>query len=163
SGRTERAQLEKRANAAGERQQAAAAGQNPPIGVAGRVDYARPNPRIFPREAAWRQSWDGSVLRNLPLFDGGRTLGELAEAGANGAGKSTTIRMLCGLLKPTRGTAVVGGIDVARDPEGVKQRIGYMSQRCSLYETLTVAENIRFFGGIYGLSGARFEARRRFV
>ena len=83
--------------------------------------------------------------------------------GSNGAGKSTTIRMLCGLLKPTSGTATVGGIDVGRDPEGVKRRIGYMSQRFSLYERLTVDQNIRFFGGIYGLDGARFEARRRFV
>jgi ABC-2 type transport system ATP-binding protein len=83
--------------------------------------------------------------------------------GSNGAGKSTTIRMLCGLLKPTSGTAVVGGVDVGRDPEGVKRRIGYMSQRFSLYEQLTVAQNIRFFGGIYGLSGAAFEKRRAFV
>src|SRR5918995_4870291 len=71
--------------------------------------------------------------------------------GANGAGKSTTIRMLCGLLKPTEGTAIVGGIDVGRDPEGVKRRIGYMSQRFSLYRDLTVDQNITFFGGIYGL------------
>src|SRR5881275_1139293 len=71
--------------------------------------------------------------------------------GANGAGKSTTIRMLCGLLKPTSGTANVGGIDVSRDPEGVKLRIGYMSQKFSLYEALTVAQNIRFFGALYGL------------
>jgi ABC-2 type transport system ATP-binding protein len=83
--------------------------------------------------------------------------------GSNGAGKSTTIRMLCGLLKPTSGTAVVGGVDVGRDPEGVKRRIGYMSQRFSLYEQLTVDQNIRFFGGIYGLSGAAFEKRRAFV
>ena len=83
--------------------------------------------------------------------------------GANGAGKSTTIRMLCGLLEPTDGTAVVGGVDVARDPEGVKRRIGYMSQRFSLYETLTVDQNIRFFGGIYGLRGAAFDERRAFV
>src|SRR5687768_10322284 len=83
--------------------------------------------------------------------------------GANGAGKSTTIRMLCGLLKPTSGTATVDGVDVGRDPEGVKRRIGYMSQRFSLYEQLTVDENIRFFGGIYGLDHARLEARRRFV
>jgi len=83
--------------------------------------------------------------------------------GSNGAGKSTTIRMLCGLLEPTSGTAVVGGIDVSRDPEGVKRRIGYMSQRFSLYEQLTVDQNIRFFGGIYGLDRARLEARRRFV
>jgi ABC-2 type transport system ATP-binding protein len=83
--------------------------------------------------------------------------------GANGAGKSTTIRMLCGLLRPTSGTALVGGIDVTRDPEGVKRRIGYMSQRFSLYETLTVDQNIRFYGGIYGLAGAALEARRAFV
>ena len=83
--------------------------------------------------------------------------------GANGAGKSTTIRMLCGLLAPTSGTATVGGVDVSRDPEGVKRRIGYMSQRFSLYEQLTVDQNIRFFGGLYGLGGDRFERRRRFV
>ena len=83
--------------------------------------------------------------------------------GSNGAGKSTTIRMLCGLLKPTSGTATVGGVDVSRDPEGVKRRIGYMSQRFSLYESLTVDQNIRFFGGIYGLDRATFDARRRFV
>jgi len=83
--------------------------------------------------------------------------------GANGAGKSTTIRMLCGLLKPTSGTALVGGLDVARDPEGVKRRIGYMSQRFSLYEALTVDQNIRFFGGVYGLRGRALEERRAFV
>jgi ABC-2 type transport system ATP-binding protein len=83
--------------------------------------------------------------------------------GSNGAGKSTTIRMLCGLLRPTSGTALVGGIDVTRDPEGVKRRIGYMSQRFSLYEALTVDQNIRFYGGIYGLEGRRFDERRRFV
>ena len=83
--------------------------------------------------------------------------------GANGAGKSTTIRMLCGLLRPTSGSAAVGGIDVTADPEGVKRRIGYMSQKFSLYEVLTVEQNIRFFGGVYGIEGERFEARRRFV
>src|SRR5881394_1341742 len=83
--------------------------------------------------------------------------------GSNGAGKSTTIRMLCGLLKPTAGTATVGGVDVGRDPEGVKRRIGYMSQRFSLYERLTVDQNITFFAGIYGLARDRMAARRRFV
>ncbi|MGE0702878.1 MAG: ATP-binding cassette domain-containing protein [Vicinamibacterales bacterium] len=83
--------------------------------------------------------------------------------GSNGAGKSTTIRMLCGLLLPTSGTATVSGVDVGRDPERVKERIGYMSQRFSLYDALTVDQNIRFFAGVYGLEGRRFEARRRFV
>jgi ABC-2 type transport system ATP-binding protein len=83
--------------------------------------------------------------------------------GSNGAGKSTTIRMLCGLLKPTSGAASVDGIDVGRDPEGVKRRIGYMSQRFSLYEELTVDQNIRFFAGVYGLKGDRVAARRAFV
>jgi drug efflux transport system ATP-binding protein len=83
--------------------------------------------------------------------------------GSNGAGKSTTIRMLCGLLKPTSGTATVDGIDVGRDPEGVKRRIGYMSQKFSLYELLTVDQNIRFFGALYGLSDEQVRTRRTFV
>ena len=83
--------------------------------------------------------------------------------GSNGAGKSTTIRMLCGLLQPTSGTARVGGIDVGSDPEGVKRRIGYMSQRFSLYELLTVDQNIAFFGGVYGLDRERLARRRAFV
>ncbi len=83
--------------------------------------------------------------------------------GANGAGKSTTIRMLCGLLKPTSGSATVGGIDVGRDPEGVKSRIGYMSQKFSLYERLSVDENIELYSGIYGLSRPKREERRRYV
>ena len=83
--------------------------------------------------------------------------------GANGAGKSTTIRMLCGLLRPSDGAARVGGVDVGRRPEEVKRRIGYMSQRFSLYEKLTVDQNIAFFGGIYGLTGERFAARRAFA
>jgi ABC-2 type transport system ATP-binding protein len=79
--------------------------------------------------------------------------------GANGAGKSTTIRMLCGLLAPTAGSAEVAGVDVLRDPDGVKRRIGYMSQKFSLYPDLTVEENLDFFGGAYGLSDR--DLRRR--
>jgi ABC-2 type transport system ATP-binding protein len=83
--------------------------------------------------------------------------------GSNGAGKSTTIRMLCGLLKPTSGRATIDGIDVGSDPEGVKRRIGYMSQRFSLYERLTVDQNIRFYAGLYGLTGERLVTRRQFA
>lgn len=83
--------------------------------------------------------------------------------GANGAGKSTAIRMLCGLLAPTEGTGRVLGIDVGRDPEGVKRRIGYMSQRFSLYDDLSVLQNLRFFGGVYGLRGARARERERWA
>ncbi|MGC1243277.1 MAG: ABC transporter ATP-binding protein [Chryseosolibacter sp.] len=72
--------------------------------------------------------------------------------GANGAGKTTAMRMLIGLAKPTSGEARVAGYDVYRETEKIKQNIGYMSQKFSLYEDLTVIENIRFFGGIYGLS-----------
>ncbi len=72
--------------------------------------------------------------------------------GANGAGKTTAIRMLCGLLKPSSGEATVAGFNVYKQTEKIKQNIGYMSQRFSLYEDLTVRENIRFYGGIYGLS-----------
>jgi ABC-2 type transport system ATP-binding protein len=79
--------------------------------------------------------------------------------GANGAGKSTTIRMLCGLLAPSSGEAVVAGTDVARDPEAVKASIGYMSQKFSLYLDLPVEENLLFFGGAYGLFGRSLEAR----
>jgi len=79
--------------------------------------------------------------------------------GSNGAGKSTTIRMLCGLLDPTSGGARVVGYDVAEHPEKVKQRIGYMTQRFSLYEDLTVEENLAFYGAIYGLAGRKRRAR----
>src|SRR5512137_1981570 len=71
--------------------------------------------------------------------------------GPNGAGKSTTIRMLCGLLMPTGGSGTVGGFDIVREPEAIKKIIGYMSQKFSLYDGLTVEQNINFFGGIYNV------------
>ena len=79
--------------------------------------------------------------------------------GANGAGKTTAIKMLCGLSHPSGGTAIVAGYNVARHPEAVKRRIGYMSQLFSLYDDLTVWENIRLFAGIYGLSKKRTEEK----
>lgn len=83
--------------------------------------------------------------------------------GANGAGKTTAMRMLCGLSTPTEGTATVAGFDVFTETERIKRTIGYMSQKFSLYEDLTVAENITFFGGIYGLSNQDITDRRRAV
>ena len=93
-------------------------------------------------------------------IDQGEIVGFL---GPNGAGKSTTIRMLCGLLRPTEGRAVVAGFDVAREPERVRERIGYMSQKFSLYNDLTVTENLRFFGGIYRVEPAVLPERIRFA
>ena len=79
--------------------------------------------------------------------------------GANGSGKTTTIRMLTGLLEPTSGSAEVAGIDVVRDPEAVRRRLGYMSQRYGLYDDMTVEENLRFYAGLYGLVGQEGRAR----
>lgn len=83
--------------------------------------------------------------------------------GPNGAGKSTTMRMLCGLMLPTSGQASVAGWDIVRQTEEIKHRIGYMSQKFSLYEDLTAAENLAFFGGIYGLNRERLAARSQEV
>ena len=83
--------------------------------------------------------------------------------GSNGAGKTTAIRVLCGLLAPTSGSARVLGIDVAKDPEALKRRIGYMTQRFSLYDDLTVIQNLRFFGGVYGLTGAVMREREKWA
>jgi len=77
--------------------------------------------------------------------------------GPNGAGKSTTIRMLCGLLSSSSGTARVNGFDINSQPDQIRENIGYMSQKFSLYKDLTVEENIRFFGGVYGLEGTELQ------
>ena len=90
-------------------------------------------------------------------IDEGEVFGFL---GANGAGKTTSIRMLTGLLEPTEGTATVAGFDVRTHPESVKREIGYMSQKFALYDDLTVRENIRLYGGIYGLSRSTIRERR---
>lgn len=90
----------------------------------------------------------------------GEVLGFL---GPNGAGKSTIIRILCGLLRPSAGRVLVAGIDVARDPERVRERIGYMSQKFSLYRDLSVEENLKFFGGIYRVPKNELPERMRFA
>jgi ABC-2 type transport system ATP-binding protein len=83
--------------------------------------------------------------------------------GPNGSGKSTTIRMLCGVIDPTQGQANVLGFDVFKESEKIKERIGYMSQRFSLYEDLTVDENLEFYAGIYGVETQKFAARRSYI
>lgn len=83
--------------------------------------------------------------------------------GANGAGKSTTIKMLCGILEPTLGNASVGGFSIIKETDNVKKSIGYMSQRFSLYNDLTVEENLNFFGGVYGLDENRLDERKKWA
>jgi ABC-2 type transport system ATP-binding protein len=118
------------------------------------------NPAISAR--ALTRRFGGFTAVDAVTFDvaPGEIFGYL---GANGAGKSTTIRMLNGLLAPTSGEATVAGHDVARDPASVKGAIGYMSQKFSLYLDLPVAENLLFFGGAYGLSGRALRDRAREV
>ncbi len=83
--------------------------------------------------------------------------------GPNGAGKSTTIKMLCGILSPTEGSGMVSGYDIVSEQDKIKNTIGYMSQKFSLYQDLTVRENLEFFGSLYGLSGKRLNERMDFV
>ncbi|MFN8285038.1 MAG: ABC transporter ATP-binding protein [Chitinophagales bacterium] len=96
------------------------------------------------------KKFDDFVACNELTFEVGK--GEVfGFLGANGAGKTTAMRMLCGLLKPTSGKALVTGFDIYTETENIKRNIGYMSQKFSLYDNLTVAENIKFYGGIYGM------------
>ncbi len=112
-------------------------------------------------EALTKKFGDFTAVDHLDLrIEKGQVVGFL---GPNGAGKSTTIRMLCGLLLPTSGQASVAGFDVGREPEAVREHIGYMSQKFSLYGDLTVQENLRFFGGIYRVRKREFAERMRFA
>jgi ABC-2 type transport system ATP-binding protein len=124
------------------------------------VNRTASNGEVAVRTTALRKTFGALVaVENLDLeIHRGEVFGLL---GPNGSGKTTTIRMLCGLLEPTSGHATIVGIDVAKDPEGVRRRIGYMSQRYGLYDDLTVTENIRFYGSMYGLRGTARDARVR--
>lgn len=107
------------------------------------------------KEEADKKQFSVNVSLNIPP---GCIYGIL---GPNGAGKSTTIRMICGVLTPTSGTALIDGLDVYSQTEQIKQRIGYMSQKFSLYEDLTVLENLRFFASLYGIHGSDRDERIR--
>ena len=106
-----------------------------------------------------KQFGDFKAVNNISLtVEKGEIFGFL---GANGAGKTTAIRIFCGLSYPTSGEAQVAGFDVYREQEQIKKHIGYMSQKFSLYDNLTVAENITFYGGVYGLSRQQIKPRRQ--
>jgi ABC-2 type transport system ATP-binding protein len=112
---------------------------------------------VIVTEKLTKQFGDLVAVRDLDLrVEKGEIFGVL---GPNGAGKSTTIRMLCGILDPTSGKGTVVGYDIAKEPERIKERIGYMTQRFSLYEDLTVWENLEFYAGIYGISRKDRRAR----
>lgn len=117
-----------------------------------------PGPEIAVRTVKLRKEFNGvPAVHALDLeVHRGEVFGLL---GPNGSGKTTTIRMLCGLLLPTSGTATVVGFDVTTEGDAIRRRIGYMSQRFGLYDDLTVTENVRFYATIYGLRGAERERR----
>jgi ABC-2 type transport system ATP-binding protein len=118
---------------------------------------SRAPPPIIETEHLSRRFGDLVAVRDVSLrVEPGEIFGVL---GPNGAGKSTTIRMLCGILEPTGGRGTVAGCDLVRDTKRIKQRIGYMTQRFSLYEDLTVRENLAFYAGIYGVRSDRRRAR----
>ncbi|MGB5984777.1 MAG: ATP-binding cassette domain-containing protein, partial [Desulfobacterales bacterium] len=131
------------------------------LSEAGSPLSARPAPeyaRAVAVEGLTRRFGDFTAVDNVTFeVPPGEIFGFL---GPNGAGKSTTIRMLCGLLAPSEGSGEVAGRDIATQPEAIKQRIGYMSQKFSLYDDLSVEENIDFYGGIYGLGGNALKQRK---
>jgi ABC-2 type transport system ATP-binding protein len=133
------------------------AGATPPSEAAPAAAPAPEAPAVEVRDLTVRFGSFTAVDRISLRVRRGEIFGFL---GPNGSGKTTTMRVLCGLLAPTAGEALVGGRSVAHDPAGVKARIGYMSQRFSLYDDLTVDENIRFFAGAYGVALDRFASRR---
>nr|WP_299342710.1 ABC transporter ATP-binding protein [Allomuricauda sp.] len=115
------------------------------------------NGRVIQVEALTKQFGDFKAVDHISFHvEKGEIFGFL---GANGAGKTTAMRMLTGLSKPSSGKGTVAGFDVLKESERIKERIGYMSQKFSLYEDLTVKENIRFYGGIYGLSKNQIEVK----
>ena len=116
------------------------------------------NQAVIRAEGLTRRFGDFTAVDNVSFSVGKSAIFGLL--GPNGSGKSTIIRMLCGVLAPSSGTGSVIDIDVREDPEAVKQHIGYMSQRFSLYNDLTVAENLDFYGRIYGLSAGKLRQRR---
>ena len=122
------------------------------------MDSARQDSGLAVRTSSLRKEFGGvAAVQSLDLeVRRGEVFGLL---GPNGSGKTTTIRMLCGLLLPTSGTATVIGFDVATEGDAIRRGIGYMSQRFGLYDDLTVTENVRFYSTIYGLNGAAREAR----
>ena len=118
---------------------------------------APPDPPIIVADHLSRRFGELIAVRDVSLrVERGEIFGVL---GPNGAGKSTTIRMLCGILDPSGGEGTVVGFDVRREPERIKERIGYMTQRFSLYEDLSVEENLRFYAGLYGVDARRRRAR----
>lgn len=118
-------------------------------------------PHVVEVESLGRTFGDFVAVDQISFqVEAGRIFGFL---GPNGSGKSTTIRMLCGILAPTSGKATVSGYDVTREPERIKEKIGYMSQKFSLYDDLTVRENIRFYSGLYRIPKEKREQRTRWV
>ena len=126
----------------------------------GSMADVRPSPAVVVRDLTRRFGTFTAVDRVSFTVAEGEIFGFL---GPNGAGKTTTIKMLTALLRPTSGQAVVAGLDVAREPRALRSRIGYMSQRFSLYPDLSVRENIALFGGLYGIAPDRLAARREWV